>query len=531
MLITPLSLRSDYWESFEIQEQDLDDLYNHLLELEMPLTPQELARAVIEQRIAAEKKALESQQRAEGDVYLPKGHYLTGQSLVFPALNWKKGKVTGVRPGNNPEMGPFEVIEVQFNGEKRQFAAGIEDHRLNQPVEVKLDDPLLDPGYVEKHYGEMIADQLTLALEENPDLVRIAGRWFPRALLVDVNIGHLNLAEAVLDMNGGGPLPTKDILDQIELPTDVNVKLTEFSLNLALQEDGRFDEVGPAGHTLWFLRRLEPDPVKEPPVYLRYRPQTYESDTVQSYLQQFDAVVCDELESIAPPRETTDEIKVGVIYPHWRAGTLPLCNRLLRFFPTAYESPRVIFTFIDGDSGQKIDGWVVRANRYAYGLRDWYIHQGIFPGSLLRIRLGKNRGEVIVTADKRRPTREWIRTAIIGSDGGLVFAMLKQMVVTNFDDRLAVAIPDQAALDQIWETGSKGRGPLEPIVLSTMRELAKLNPQGHVHAQELYAAVNLVRRVPPGPILNLLVTRPWSAHLGDLYFRLTEDTQEDSDHD
>jgi hypothetical protein len=106
-------------------------------------------------------------------------------------------------------------------------------------------------------------------LEELEDFVYIAGRWFPRALLVDINIGHLNLAEAVLDMAGGGPLPTSALLEQLDLPTDVNPKLLEFSVDYALQEDLRFDEVGSSGEVLWFLQRLEPDEVKEPPIVLR----------------------------------------------------------------------------------------------------------------------------------------------------------------------------------------------------------------------------------------------------------------------
>jgi len=66
---------------------------------------------------------------------------------------------------------------------------------------------------------------------------------------------------------------------------------------------------------------------------------------------------------------------------------------------------------------------------------------------------------------------------------------------------------------------------MEKIVLSIMRDLAKLNPQGHVHAEELYSAVNVVKRCPPGIILKLLFTRPWATHLGDLYFRLDESKQ------
>jgi len=43
-----------------------------------------------------------------------------------------------------------------------------------------------------------------------------------------------------------------------------------------------------------------------------------------------------------------------------------------------------------------------------------------------------------------------------------------------------------------------------------VRELSKLNPQGHVHAIELYAAINVIRRCPPGPILAILASRPCS---------------------
>ena len=41
-------------------------------------------------------------------------------------------------------------------------------------------------------------------------------------------------------------------------------------------------------------------------------------------------------------------------------------------FPTAYEAPRVRFTLVDGESGQKFPAWVVRQHRYVYGLADWY---------------------------------------------------------------------------------------------------------------------------------------------------------------
>ena len=35
------------------------------------------------------------------------------------------------------------------------------------------------------------------------DLVRLSGYWFPVDLLVDINSGYLNLAEAALDLANG----------------------------------------------------------------------------------------------------------------------------------------------------------------------------------------------------------------------------------------------------------------------------------------------------------------------------------------
>ena len=55
-----------------------------------------------------------------------------------------------------------------------------------------------------------------------------------------------------------------------------------------------------------------------------------------------------------------------------------------------------------------------------------------------------------------------------------------------------------------------------------MRELSKLNPQ--IHAQELYAAVNILKRCPPGMIIYFLLTNKDVKHLGDLYFRIADNS-------
>lgn len=529
MAIATITLPPTYWEALKIENDDLEFLYNHLLELEIPQTPQELIRALIADRIRAEKSLMEKKQASGGETYYPKDHFEVGQKLTFPAFNWESGKVTAVRPGVNPEISAFDVITVEMqDGEERNFASGVEEHALNQPIAIQNDDPSLDPAAVYKLYGKRLAAQLTEILESNQDLVRIAGRWFPRSLLVDVNIGHLNLAEAVLEVAEGGPLTTKAILEQVELPTDVNSKLTEFSFNLALQEDGRFDEVGPAGEVLWFLRRLEPEEVQNAPIYLRYNPVAFDIDPIREPLTQLEKQVIDEFAATDNENDEEDEISLAMIYPHLRAGTLPLSKRIASFFPTAYESPRVQFTFVDGNSNERFSGWVVRNQKYACGLHNWYATQDLIPGSVIKILRSEKPGEVIIKAEKKRSTREWIRTALIGADGGVVFAMLKQQVSTAYDERMVIAIPDRDALDKIWAQTGKARGTLEQTTKNLMIELSKLNPQGQVHTQELYAAVNLVRRCPPGPILSQLTERPWANFLGDLYFRPSSLTVEDA---
>lgn len=520
MGIAPLTLKPTYWKEFQIDDEDLEFLYNHLLEKETPLTPAELVTLLVNERIQRERTALETRKTAAGAIYQPKDSYQVGQTLQFPQIDWGRGQVTAVRQGNNPDLATFEVIEVEMEtGEKHSFAAGLQNHKLNELMSIGVDDPNLDARHVLSTYGRDLTKTLSNNLEANPDLVRIAGRWFPRALLVDINVGHLNLAEAILEMADGGPLTTHDLMEQLDLPKDVNAKLNEFSLNLALQEDERFDEVGPAGKILWFLQRLEPESVQQPPAFLRWSPLTYDSGSVQGLLTQFEGNVTDELENCITPETISDEASLALIYPHFRAGTLPICDELIHFFPTAYESPRVQFTFVDGDNGEKFSGWVVREHKYAFGLREWYEKNGLIPGSVVTILRSDVPGEVVIRSGHKRPTRDWVRTVVIGSDGGLVFAMLKHALSTVFDERMAIVIPDIEAVDKIWDQTNRQRGTLAQTVKNMMFELGKLSPQGHVHAQELYAAVNVVRRSPPGPILSILLENDWAVHLGDLYFR------------
>jgi hypothetical protein len=175
---------------------------------------------------------------------------------------------------------------------------------------------------------------------------------------------------------------------------------------------------------------------------------------------------------------------------------------------------------VDAKTKQKMPGWVVREQKYVIGLQDWYKANALMPGSLISIRKGEKPGEVIIEAKTHRSTKDWLRTVIVGADGGVVFAMLKQNVSAEFNDRMAYAIPSFEAVDQIWKQES--RRPFDQLVVNMIREVSKLTPQGHVHAQELYSAINIIRRVPPAPLFALLASKPEISHVGDLHFRINE---------
>ncbi len=522
-------LSAEYWQAFEITRQDVEFLYNHLFESETPKSARELVAILIEERIRLERDIRARQRTAGGKLYFPKEEYQTGDRLIFPALDWKKGRVADLRPGNNPQMGAFDVLTVEFeDGSSRMFAGRLAGHALNSEATALVEEEIPAVQDIQALYGDQIEKKLETAFGADDNLVRIAGRWFPRALLVDVNQGHLNLAEAVLDVAGGEPLPTSKLLKDVELPDGVNPKLAEFSLNLALQEDERFDEVGPAGEVLWCLQRLEPPGVRDVPLYLRYAPIEHDRALLDEAMKALEAQMDDELSEADSRSGEEADVTVSLIYPHWRAGTLPVAARYRSLFPTALESPRIRFMLVDGKSGQKIPAWVVRSHGYVSGLREWYEANELMPGSLVRIRRGKNPGETVIEAKTHRATKDWVRTVIVGADGGMVFALLKQTIAAEFNDRMAFAIPSVEAIDRLWEQATQKKRPFDKLVIQVMRELTKLNPQGHVHVQELYAAVNLLRRTPPAPLMALLASRPADfIHVGDLHYRLAEQYQEE----
>ena len=505
----------EYWgQSFSVQPDDLDHLLNLYFEDEMPRPADELALALVRYRCQREESAL-SRELIKGKLYQPKDSYAVGDQVVFPALKFAAGMVVAVRDGVNPEIGPFKVIRVELdNGRTREFAAEYSaPHRLNTDGSLAADETLLSPEELFKRHGRPVVDKLAQTLNESPDLVRLAGKWFLRSLIADVNVGHLNLAEAVLDMHQGGPLPTEALLKDIGMPEQINRPLQIFSLNHALQRDERFDEVGPAGEVLWFLRRLEPPEVLFQPPRLIAADTPSDRSRLDDALLRIEREIDDELSAIPAPDDDYDEVTFVLTYPHRRVGTVPLSPRIARLFPTG-RTHRIRFMFEDARTGQRWPGWVVREHAYAFGLDTWYEANDVPAGAYVQIRRADDPGVVAVDLKGRRPKREWVRVTHV-KDRRVTFEMVKRQIGCDYDELMMLVVDDPAVIDEAW-LRLAGEN-LSHLIGALFPELAKLSPQGTVHAKSLYAAMNALRRIAPGPLFAAWSVHPAMRIVGDGY--------------
>jgi hypothetical protein len=507
-----------YWsDTFTIVPEDLQYLSALLVEDELPRSVDELSRALVMHR-SRQEEALIERALSKGTLYQPKRSYEVGERVVFPALDYRVGEVIGVRPGRNPEYDSFQVVQLVFEGgEKREFAAALEsDHPLNRDSTLE-GEGLHSSEELASLYGPQIAKVLEKHLESHPDFARLADKWFRRDLLVEVHEGHLNLAEAVLDIAGGGPLPTEALLGDLELPEEITAQLRVFSLNYALQQDERFDEVGPTGEVLWFLHRLEPESVQSVPIALQYEPLEYEPPLLTSEMRALERELDDEWSDFTAT-EVSEPVEVVLTYPHWRSGTLPLSSRLASVFPTG-RTHRIRFTFVDGDTGEEMPGWVVREKRYVYGLREWYRANNVPVGAYLQLARGEQAGTIVVRPRRRRTRREWVRV-VLPVDGRLAFEMRREVIPCAYDELMILAVGVLEEIDKVRARTQKQGIPLNQLVDETFSELVKLSPQGNVHAATLYSAINVALRTPPGPMLEELVASGKYAPVGDNYWVL-----------
>ena len=512
-----------YWGSeFTLTESDIEQIYNHLLEVERPQTIAEIARVIIAHRVRQITQQIKKQ-LADRTIYQPRNSYEIDQALVFPQAKFAHGKVTAVREGYNPEYGKFNVISVEVNGKSREYAANlVADHPLNFDDEEEAIATLLavDVDALYEDHLDAVIDTLQPELEERGEFVRLGKEWFVKALMAEVNIGHLHLAEAVLELSNGGPLTPDEILPHLDMDEGIDKSVQRFSLNYALQQDKRFDEIAPTGHVTWFLHRMEPDEVRRTPERLVYEPIPYDRPLLSPQLLALERELDDEWSNIKPAA-ATEEAQLTLIYPHRWAGTLPLNSRTRPLFPPS-RSPRQRIIFLDAETEEEVVAWVVQEKRYVYGLGDWYETHKIPVGGYIQIKPGPEPGVLVLDYDRRRPQREWVRLAHV-MDNRMQFELMRRSIGCAYDDLMVVGTDVVAAIDALWRRAESHQRTVASLLSEIFPPLAALTPQKTVHAKTLYSTLNMLRRVPPGPLFAELVRHSAFQSVGDHYWQFDRD--------
>ncbi len=524
-------LPARHWAySFSIGAEDIDSITYLLLEKELPLSSVELATAIIKQREQNIKRQLERQ--FEGTkVYQPSGNFALGDRLTFAQMNYRTATVVALRDGKQNNTVPFKVATVAFDdaprtseSQPREFATEYDgEHPLNQPGNNH------HPGHahnetsaeaIAKAPGVTIMQQVNDALEKNPDLVRIAGTWFVRELLQEVNIGHLNLAEAALDIHDGGPLGPEEILDQIGALGDAPMPLQVFSLNYAMNQDDRFDEVGPAGVILWHLKRLLPREVQEIPTILHYLPVKYDRSLLTKGMRQLEYDLDDEHSPIKSPPPDED-VSITLTYPHRRVGTLPINSETKHVFPDA-KTPRIAITIVDALDKEEYPCWVVHEFKFVYGLSELYKKHRLPVGAYVYLNRSSDPSRFEIEFDEFRSRTEWI--PVVETTGKDQFRIItsKRAIGVDFDEMIIVGFKVLKEVDSLGLNVQNDQVPIAKLLRKLISDLSKQNPQGSVHGKVLYSTINILRRCPPGPIFATLVANPDFEHVGDNYWKLSQ---------
>ncbi len=509
---------AEYWlEEFAANGEDLEHLYEWLVEESEPRTIEQLSFRIMKHRCDREEEAL-LKQGDRGVIYQPQDEYEVGQRIVFPTFDYAAAEVLAVRDGNNPRYGPFRVIKVQLENESasREFAAGLQsDHALQGSAALLEDTDLLTVDQLYALYGQNVREQVDNALSQSDDFVHFAGSWYLRGLIPQVTPFHLNIAEAMI-YERGQPLTLSELLEEVEFPPETKASAQEYALSHGLNHDPRFAELGTGSKSAWYLSALIPDGVRGTPSRLAPAYRAKGGEWLNRELNEFVAELGDEADELdgklGAVSGSTDSVEILLTYPHRREGTLPLTSRALGML---LEKPadRFMVTFLDPLNREKISGWMVPSQRYAWGLAEWYQRHDLPVGALLELRPGDDPFTFLVSYERGRRRSEWIREAT-ASRGHLNFSMQRRAYGCRYDKNVLIAETSVDALDDLWTTVEGAEALFEHLVM-IFPELAKLSGQGLVHAKTLYSAVNMTLRCGAVPIFAELTRRACFDPVGD----------------
>jgi hypothetical protein len=295
-----------------------------------------------------------------------------------------------------------------------------------------------------------------------------------------------------------------------------------------MEQDERFDNIGDSGRDIWYLRRLIPEPVVDPPARLRLVDEPYDRSDISPDLLAIEREIDDEGsgEEVWGPSRRIYGTAIRLTFAHWRCGTLPLTVRVRGLFPeaTRHHTPIVL---VDGQTGDKMQGWIVHQAAFVYGLEEWYQRYKLPVGAAIRLERTRDPRVITVNFQPVRLRPLWLRVATV-QGGRLEFQMRKAPISCEYDDLLAIGEDGPAAIDKLWAASEARGDTLYQIMVQIMPKLAELSPQGTVHAKTIYSAVNVLRRVAPGPVFALLSTQPCFASMGGGYWSLDETNIEEN---
>ena len=521
---------ASFWrDQFRVTAEDLDITHELILDAESPLTTDQLALRLIREYHRRETARMESELK-KGAVYQPKNLYDVGETLIFPAMDFLVGEVLETRAGQNPEHGAFDVIRVGFadTGETREFAANLQTgHRLNGTNGQTTGDEeaLLSAEEIHSLYRNEIEESLLFTLmegERNEDFVHIDDYWLLADMLAEVHVGHLNIAEALLEMQNR-PMTPEELLPELDLQADdVSQPMQVISVNHALGSDERFDQVGSAAGPVWFLSRLEPPEAQTIPPLLQPKIGRYNRAILSVELLQMEWELDDEWgdSGATPVASVVPSISFTLTFPHWLYGTLPLSSRTRALFPHSAQE-RSMVTVVDGRWGNRYTAWVVHEGRYVCGLKDWMVAHNLPVSAQITLERTDEPDELIIDFRPRRMRREWSRIAKVDADRQrFALEMNKVQISCEYDENLIVSSEDREGLEA-FNAGFEGNdAALEQIVEMIVPEIAKLNPQGTAHVKTIYSAVNMFWRCPPGPIFYTLISNSRFQDVGDGFFKV-----------
>jgi hypothetical protein len=95
-------------------------------------------------------------------------------------------------------------------------------------------------------------------------------------------------------------------------------------------------------------------------------------------------------------------------------------------------------------------------------------------------------------------------------------------IACEYDELMVLGELNPADTDALRESLHEKGASLEELLRLVMPELMKLSSQGTAHAKTIYSAINLLRRVPPGPIFAIMASDPAFKNVGGGYWKFVE---------